>query len=164
MEKKVLEEINGIINEEIVNYNEIKMLYEEKRKILTQHRVDELLNIDLEISEKIKSIKKVAHKRRYITSKEGYKEMKLSDLIEKTKKLDKELYEKFSEQKTKLKELAQDIKVLEMTNRELTRHGLIIANKTINLIFNQSIVNAEEYDKRGKNKNNLEFSSIVENV
>ena len=160
-----LNELREILNEEIVNYSEIKMLFEEKKKILTYEGVDKLVNIDMEITEKINSIKKTAVKRDYLSSELGIKDFKISDLIEATRKNEKELCEQFQAQKEKLSELAEDILTLDKTNRELTKHGIKIANKTLQLIFDGINVKQGEYNSKGKSTDNgVIYSSISEDV
>ncbi len=164
MEKEILNELSKIINDEIVNYSEIKMLYEEKQKILVCHKIDALLNINIEINEKIKTLKRISNKRRYMTAKEGHPELTMSELIEKARKNDRELSEKFTEQKEQLNRLANEIRAIDDTNIELTKQGMMITSKMLNVIVDSGILGSAEYNKSGKNRQSMELSSIIENV
>lgn len=164
MDKTLLVEFNNIINDEIVSYNEIKVLYEKKKQILITHKVNELLNIDLEIKQKLKTIKQLSEKRKTMSYKLKDKDLNLTKLIELSCKSAPELCENFVCKKEQIQKLAKDIKVLEETNHELVKQGLSISTKIINTITAGAPTIPNNYDSAGKSKKNLELSLIEENI
>ena len=164
MEKQTLQVLSDIINEEITNYGHIRTLYEEKKDILIANKVDELLNIDLAINEKLQSIKRISTKRKYITNKSSVSSYAISTLMAKAKDVDTGLYQKFAEQKKALGELAKKIAVLEKTNIALVRQGMQINNKLLNNFFQLTTARPCEYNAKGQNNKIPDISSIVENA
>ena len=164
MDKTLLVEFNKIINDEIVNYSEMKMLYEEKKQILISHKINELLNIDLEIKQKLKSIKQLSDKRKFMSYKVHDKDLNISKLIELSRKSAPELCEDFVCKKEQIQNLVKDLKVLEETNHELVKQGLVISSKLINTITAGAPTIPNNYDSAGRSKKNLELSLIEENI
>lgn len=164
MDKKLLEEYNNLINEEIQQYTELRNFYELKKTALVAHNTDDLLNVDTEISEVLKVLQKLAKTRFTLNEQVDEKNVNLSYLIKVAHNVDKILADEFSKKQEILKKLAKEIKTLEETNLELTKQGLEISSKIIKKILQQATSIQNGYNSSGQNQTSYDFSLIEESV
>ena len=95
----------------------------------------------------------------------GIEIVKMTDLIELSKKECPELEESFEEQKVKLCKILDDIRDIERKNVELLKHNLIMSDKLLDIIISAAMPQTDNYNMHGKNsKGELSISSIVEDA
>ena len=148
------------VDEEILEYEKMEELYKLKQAILVQGKTDALWDVDAKIVDRMDSIKHAASQRKEAAKYVCHEECTISEAIEKAKASNDRIAENLQSQKTKLNLLTKSISLYEKTNLELLKHGLTIANKTIDMIVNIVSPQSSQYDNSGKNINNNKDTSI----
>lgn len=165
MDNLIFKEIENIIDREIDNYEKIEKLYLDKRDILVKGDILNLESIDSKIVDQYNRIKSISEVRKNLSEKLSDKDLNLSEIISLAKKEKYNNIEKFHLQQLKLQQLAKNIQIQERNNFQLIQKGLNIVNQTIKIILDNIQVNNSEYNHCGRSqKNNIEISSIVEEV
>ena len=94
------------------------------------------------------------------------RQIKISELAygsEKAKELCPKYSVKLTEQQEKLNSISSAISVLNLTNMELIKHGMILADKKLNIIIDACAPKGNSYSKSGKEEtSNLEMSTIIQ--
>ncbi len=154
------------INDEIALYKELESLYSKKQEILTTKNIDELTIVDSEILENFDSIRSLVINRNKIFSKISSLPFNMSFLIEEAKKNDAKQAERFAKQKDQVNSLIKSLTQLDLINMELTKFGIKVANKTMQIILNNVKVPTNEYNNQGKvvGQKKLQLSSVSEEV
>lgn len=159
-------DFKGIIDEEISAYEALGELYKVKQSVLINRQCDALWDIDAQIVQKAEFIKELANRRKQIGKYLGNEDITLSEIIEKTKDNNQELAKSFQTQKVKIGVLSKALKLQETTNMALIKHGLVMVEKTMDVIFGAISPQNKQYDKYGNNVKSDEnlISSIMEEV
>ncbi len=163
-EKFILIEKN--INQEITLYKELETLYSEKQGALIDKKVDELGEIDSKIMKTFDSIRSLIANRNKIFSTMYDSSFSLSMLIEESRNIDSDLSKRFEKQKEEINNLAKSLSELDFINLELTKFGMKLANKTMQIILSNVQISTNEYNNQGKviGQGQLELSSVNEEV
>lgn len=164
--KQYLDELEKYINDEIVLYRDLEALYKEKEEILVNRKVDELFVIDSKIVNKGKSLAPIVNKRKQVFDMAFGGETSMSRLISECEKEDSAQAKRFSEMKKEVNTLVESLKQLEYVNNELTKFGIKITNKTMQIILNNINIPTNDYNNQGKlsNQEIQNLSSISEEV
>lgn len=164
MNNSGLLQFHEAVDEEIKEYEEMEKLYRLKQAILISGKSDALWDIDAKIVDKVKKIKTLDSKRRETSRYLGSQELTMSEVIEKAKISNDAIAEKLQNQKSKLNILSNSISLYERTNMDLIKHGLNMAEKTMQFIISAVAPQPSQYNKTGKNVGGekIELSSIVE--
>lgn len=164
--KKNLILIEENINQEIAFYRELEALYQEKQEILVNKKIDELVEIDSKIMKTFASIRSLIINRNKIFLNISESSFSMSKLIEDSRIIDSVLSKKFEKQKEEVNELVKSLSQLDFINMELTKFGMKLANKTMQIILNNVKIPTNEYNNQGKviNQDKLELSSVSEEV
>lgn len=159
-----LTQLENLIDEEIEQYRTIEKLYVDKKEILMKADSENLLKVDSKILDVVQNINNIADKRKEVSEKMGILTPSISEIIGYLKAKDAQAAIRFEEKKNIVKELSQRITDLERANLELTQHGLLFTNKTLEAILKGAGMATQEYNDQGRNisNENLEMSSIVE--
>lgn len=155
------------INEEIALYKELEDLYKEKQDILVYKKADELMEVDSKIFNKFESIKPLIDNRNELFFEfSADSDMSISKVIEEAKKVDIEQSKRFEKLKTEINSLVKTITELDAINLELTKFGIKLTNKTMQIILNNVSIPTNEYNCQGKvnNQEKLHLSSVSEEV
>lgn len=154
------------INEEICLYKELESLYVEKQDVLVHRKVDELVEIDSKIINKFESIKPLIDSRNEIFSKFSDSDICMTEIIQEAKKIDLEQSKRFEEMKNEINSLVKTISDLDAINMQLTKFGIKLTNKTMQIILNNVKIPTSEYNSHGKvnNQEKLQLSSVSEEV
>lgn len=157
-------DFKGIIDEEIQAYEALGELYKVKQSALVSRQTDALWNIDAQIIQSSEFIKELSKKRKEVAKYLGNENITLSEVIEKAKISNDALVESFQIQKTKIGILSKALSLQEKTNLALIKHGLIMVEKTMDIIFGAISPQKQQYDKSGHNVKSEEnlISSIME--
>lgn len=164
MSNAMLEKFKETIDKEIIEYEAMEELYKLKQAILVQGRSDALWDVDAKIIDKIKTIKDINFERKEVAKYLGNENLTMSEAINKAKLSNDSIADKLINQKTKLNMLSNSISLHERTNMDLIKHGLTMAEKTMNIILGVLAPPPNQYDKSGKNVNIREsrIGSITE--
>ena len=155
-----------VIDEEIEAYESLGDLYEIKQSLLVQGKSDALWDLDAQIIERANGIRALTRKRKEIAKYLGNEELTMSEAIEKAKESNNALVESFQSQKTKLRILTKSLTLQENTNMTLIKHGLKMVGKTIDIIVEAVMPQAQagQYNSQGRNVGTDKslISSVVE--
>ena len=164
MSSSALLKFKQTVDMEIEQYEAMDELYKLKQAVLVQGKSDDLWDVDAKIIEKAKVIKEVTSKRKEAAKFLGSDEISISQVIDHAKKSNDEIAKNLESQKTKLNILAQSLTLREKTNLDLIKHGLVMAEKTFNIIVNVVTPKSSEYDQNGNNVKNdkIGVSSVIE--
>ena len=160
-----LKTIKNLIDEELELYFILNTQFEEKRKILISNSTDELLAIDEKILNTVDSIKSSVNHRQIVSSKLGIPSFNMSQIINVTKEIDKDLAEEFTSVQSRIQSLIKEIAYKERVIKELIRHGMTLVNKTLNMISNVTSI-AGDYNNHGQSIQSEigSISSVIEEV
>lgn len=167
MDEKFYRTVIQMLDDTITVYQELLDLYKEKKQALLTPKNNEILRVvDEKILAHINTVKNVNEKREEFCKENDIEPAKISTLIEFASKDNKEFEEILSEQKVKINEVAQEIALIEKTNVELIKHGLIMSDKLLDIIISAAMPQTDNYDMHGKNidTSELSISSIVEDA
>ena len=167
MDEKFYRTVIQMLDDTITVYQELLDLYKEKKQALLRPKNNEILRVvDEKILAHINTVKNVNEKREEFCKENDIDPAKISTLIEFASKDNKEFEEILSEQKVKINEVAQEIALIEKTNVELIKHGLIMSDKLLDIIISAAMPQTDNYDMHGKNidTSELSISSIVEDA
>lgn len=158
--------IEKTINEEVSLYKELENLYKEKQDVLVNKKADELVEVDSKIFNKFESLKPLIDTRNELFFKFSGSDMTMSKVIEEAKKVDIEQSKRFEKLKTEINSLVKTITQLDAINLELTKFGIKLTNKTMQIILNNVSISTNEYNSHGKvnNQEKLHLSSVSEEV
>lgn len=153
-----------VVDEEIQAYESLGELYKIKQSILVQGKSDELWDIDSQILKQAEDIKSLSQKRKDVGKYLGDENISLSEVIEKAKSSNDSLVGTFEVQKTKLKVLSKSLVLQEKTNMTLIKHGLLMVQKTLDIIADVVSPHSKQYDSKGKNTemDKSFISSVIE--
>lgn len=166
MDEFFFKQLDAIINEDISALEDMLELYKQKKSALIKGDKDSLVLIDEKILEAVEQIKDLNRQRDIIFVNCNEDERNLSIIIEKARACESPLADDLEAQKVKLNELSHQLSLLEHSNVELIKHGLIMSDKLLSIITSALMPQKDNYDKHGKNidTSNISISSIVENA
>lgn len=153
------------VEEEIKAYQDMEELYKIKQAVLVQGRREALCDVDSKILDKIEQLKILNNQRKNVSKYLGNEEMTMSEAIQKANAVNPQLAQRLQVQKTMLNALSGTLTIYEKTNLDLIKHGLLMANKTLNIIINALAPQANQYSNTGKNleqDRKVHLSTIVE--
>lgn len=155
-----------VIDEEIQAYELMGELYNIKQSLLVQGKSDALWDIDAQIIDRANKIREINKKRKEVAKYLGDENLTISEVIEKAKESGDSLSDTLQSQKTKLRILAKSLTLQEDTNMTLIKHGLKMVGKTIDIIVEAIMPQAQvgQYDKQGHNieTDKSLISSVIE--
>lgn len=144
-------EFKHVIDEEIKAYEDLGELYTVKQSVLINGKSDALWDIDAQILLKTDDIKLLNVKRKEAAKYLGDENLTMSEIIEKAKQANDSIAPKLEAQQGKLKILAKSLRLQEETHLTLIKHGLVMVNKTIDIIVGTVFPQTKQYNKMGKN-------------
>lgn len=149
----------NIMGEIVSAYETMEELYKIKQEALIEGKCEELGNVDGKILDNNELIKTLNNERVEVSNNTP-----ISNIIEMAKNQSNPLEKDFVEVQKKLNSLAKSIGLLETSNMELIKHGLTMADKTLNIIVNAFLPHTSEYNKLGKSveKQEIRISSVEE--
>lgn len=164
MEEKIFRKISNMLEETIEAYEELLNLYKEKKQALLKPDREMLRFVDEKILAHVNTIKGINKKREDYCIENDIAPAKINNLIEIASKEHPEFENIYQEQKVKINEVAKELALIEKTNVELIKHGLIMSDKLLDIIISAAQPQKDNYDMYGKNADTSEISisSIVE--
>lgn len=164
MKTEILE-LEKILNEEIEAYTRLEKYILKKRDSLISGDLEKLKNIDDEIEKFGHEAEEIETKRIKTGKKLGNENLTLKEIIERIEEEDKA--ENFSNLRTKLKTIIENINRQNKVNTQLIEHSLKIVEHSIVAIANILIPEATAYNNFGKiSKNQVKtgVSSVIHEV
>lgn len=165
MQNEIFKNLVNILDDEIKLYTEMRNLYTEKKEVLIKNNILELTKIDTKIIENYEKIKKIDILRLDAIKMIGEDINNMSSLIEAAEEKCPKFVLKLKEQQAKLNSLSSAISLLNLTNMELIKHGMVITDKKLNIIIEACAPKGTSYNVKGQeDDNNLEMSTIIKDV
>lgn len=165
MQEEIFKNLTNILDKEIELYTEMRVLYQKKREVLVKNDMAELSDVDTKIIENYETIKKTDSLRIDAIKMLGEDIPNMSGLIEKAKEVCPKYSMKLREQQEKLNNISSAISVLNLTNMELIKHGMILSDKKLNIIIDACAPKGNSYSKTGREEaGSLEMSTIIQDV
>ena len=154
------------IDQEIVLYRELESLYREKQQILTENRIGSLVEIDSRIIEAFDTVKSLIITRNKLFSSFSKSAFTMTEVIERAREVDSDLASELMKQKETANLLIKELSLLDSINLELTKFGMKLTNKTMQIILDNVAIPTNEYNYKGKvvGQEKLELSSVSEEI
>ena len=167
MDTKFYTDISGMIDDAIASYEDLLELYKQKKQLLLTRNVKNLSDLDNKIVEQVEIITKINNIRDNYCEKHGIATpARITELIDMAAKDNPEFSESYKRKKVKIREVADEIALLNRTNVELIKHGLIMSDRSLDIIISAAVPQTTNYNKQGKNieTSGMSISSIVEDA
>lgn len=164
MEQQFFEKISNMIEMVIPAYEELLSFYKEKKQALLKQDTNMLAFVDEKIVAQVKYITNLNKKRENFCKEHEIEPVKITELIELAQKEYPEFEKVYEEQKVKIRNIADELALVERANVELLKHSLTMSDKLLDIIISAAGSQKDSYDQHGKNieANKLTIGSIVE--
>ena len=150
MDKIEFRKLIKIIDEEIAAYEDLKVLFEEKRELLKHSKSGDLGEVDDRIITQNNVITKLNKIRQEMSIKHFNKDCSMSDYIDILGAGNEEYKEQLMLRKVKICKIFDEIALLNNQNVELLKHGIIITNKMLETIVDAFAPQGSNYNGAGK--------------
>lgn len=164
MEQQFFEKISNMIEMVIPAYEELLSFYKEKKQALLKRDTNMLAFVDEKIVAQVKYITNLNKKRENFCKEHEIEPVKITELIELAQKEYPEFEKVYEEQKVKIRNIADELALVERANVELLKHSLTMSDKLLDIIISAAGSQKDSYDQHGKNieANKITIGSIVE--
>lgn len=164
MEQQFFEKISNMIEMVIPAYEELLSFYKEKKQALLKQDTNMLAFVDEKIVAQVKYITNLNKKREDFCKENEIEPVKITELIELAQKEYPEYEKVYEEQKVKIRNIADELALVERANVELLKHSLTMSDKLLDIIISAAGSQKDSYDQHGKNieANKITIGSIVE--
>ncbi len=164
MDKQFFRNISSMIEDAITAYEELLNLYKEKKQALLKRDTTMLSFVDEKIVAQAKYLTTMNKKREDYCKENDIAPVKITELIELAQQEEPEFTEIYEKQKVKIREVADELVLIEKTNVELIKHSLTMSDKLLDIIISAAVPQKDNYDQHGKNidTTDLSIGSIVE--
>ena len=151
MDKKTLfKNLIKILDKELKAYENLVILFEEKKEILKKSKSDELGVVDNKILATNAEIVKLNDSRKNTSEQLLGKDGCMSDFIELSKSEAPEYTEALETRKVKICNNIDKLMLLNNQNVELMKHGIVITNKMLETIVDAFAPQGSNYNGAGK--------------
>lgn len=164
MDKQFFRNISSMIEDAITGYEELLNLYKEKKQALLKRDTAMLSFVDEKIVAQARHLTTTNKKREDYCKENDIAPVKITELIELAQKEEPDFTEIYEKQKVKIREVADELALIEKTNVELIKHSLTMSDKLLDIIISAAVPQKDNYDQHGKNidTTDLSIGSIVE--
>lgn len=164
MDKQFFINISKMIDDAIIAYEELLGLYKEKKQAILKQDTNMLAFVDEKIVAQAKYLTNMNSRREEYCQENEIEPVRITELIELAQKEYPEMEEIFEKQKVKLREVRDELALLDKTNVELIKHSLTMSDKLLDIIISAATPQKDNYDRHGKNVDTdaLSIGSIVE--
>ena len=155
-------EIEKMLEDEIDLITEMEKRLSRKRELLVMGEIDLLAENDEKIADCENFLEKLMNKRTEYGKKLGYEKPTLTEIINKTMLIDKELAHRLISKKLRINNTIEKINKTNSINDELIKHGISLVQSSIRLIaktVNPEVTTYNNHGKTNSRRNNV--SSIV---
>ena len=137
--------LKDVMNKEKVLFNRLLTLFSAKKNILIKNDIENLVLVDKKIMATMEDIKNCPQRENFKTLIEKYPE----------NKAELQIYQE------EFQQLHKQITLLNQTNMELIKHGIVLANKQLETIVHICTPKTNSYNKYGTMQTTT-MSSIVQ--
>lgn len=165
MDKIEFKKLIKAIDEEIAAYEELKVLFEEKKEILKKSKTGDLGEVDNRIVAQTNLINKLNAARQKMSLEHFNKDCTMSDYIELIGASDESRKEALMLRKVKICNIFDELALLNNQNVELLKHGIIITNKMLETIVDAFAPQGSNYNGAGKtDTHDLDMWTVNEEI
>ncbi|MBQ3312114.1 flagellar export chaperone FlgN [bacterium] len=167
MDTSFYKKLSGMIDDAVSSYETLRDLYKQKKELILKRDMKSLSDVDNKILDQVEIINKVNNIRDDFCLQNGIEiPVQITVLMDMVAKENPELLNDYKNQKVKIRKVADEIMLLNKTNVELIKHGLIVSDKILDIIVSAAVPQSVSYNKQGKNieSNGMGISSIVEDA
>ena len=150
MDKIEFKKLLNTIDKEIKAYEELKVLFEEKKEILKKAKSDDLIDVDNRIIAQNNLIVKLNDERKNLSIEHFNKDCRMSDYIEVIGTQNEDWKEQLLLRKVKICKIFDELALLNNQNMELLKHGMTIAGKMLDTIVDAFAPQGSNYNEAGK--------------
>lgn len=150
MDKIEFKKLLNTIDKEIKAYEELKVLFEEKKEILKKAKSDDLIEVDNRIIAQNNLIVKLNDERKNLSIEHFNKDCRMSDYIEVIGTQNEDWKEQLLLRKVKICKIFDELALLNNQNMELLKHGMTIAGKMLDTIVDAFAPQGSNYNEAGK--------------
>ena len=165
MDKIEFKKIIKTIDDEILAYEGLKNLFEEKKEILKKSKSGDLVEVDNKIIAQNNLIVKQNDVRKKLTMEYLGKDCSMSDYIELLGAENDTYKEALLLRKVKICNIFDDLALLNNQNVELLKHGMTITNKMLETIVDAFAPQGSNYNESGKtDTHDLDMWTVNEEI
>ena len=165
MYKETFKNLIKILDKEIVAYEELKNLFEEKKELLIKAKSDDLGVLDNKILSINDSIVKLNDARKKVSLELLGKDGCMSDFISFAEVHNPEFKEPLMLRKVKICNNLEGLALLNNQNVELIKHGIVMTNKMLETIIDVFAPQGSIYNGAGKtDTHGLDMWTINEEI
>lgn len=150
MDKIEFKKLLTTIDNEIKAYEELKILFEEKKELLKKSRSGDLIEVDNKIIAQNELIVKLNDVRQNMSLEHFNKNCSMSDYISFLGDENEAYKEELMLRKVKICNILDDLVLLNNQNVELLKHGITITNKMLDTIVDAFAPQGSNYNEAGK--------------
>lgn len=165
MDKIEFKKLITAIDDEISAYEELKVLFEEKKELLKKSKSGDLIEVDNKIIAQNELIVKLNEVRQKISMEHFNKDCSMSDYIELLGEENESFKEQLMLRKVKICNILDELVLLNNQNVELLKHGITITNKMLDTIVDAFAPQGSNYDGTGKtDTHDLDMWTVNEEI
>lgn len=150
MDKIEFKKLLKTIDDEILAYEELKPLFEEKKELLKKSKSGDLVEVDNKIIAQNERIVKLNKVRQNVSMEYLNKDCSMSDYIELLGVENDDYKEQLMLRKVKICNILEELALLNNQNMELLKHGITITNKMLDTIVDAFAPQGSNYNETGK--------------
>jgi len=165
MDKIEFKKLIAAIDKEISAYEELKILFEEKKELLKKAKSGDLVEVDNRIIAQNELIVKLNKARQKMSLEKFNKDCSMSDYIEIIGEENDDFKEQLMLRKVKICNILDDLVLLNNQNMELLKHGITITNKMLDTIVDAFAPQGSNYNGAGKtDTHDLDMWTVNEEI
>ena len=150
MDKIEFKKLLKILDEIISAYEELKILFEEKKELLKNSKSGDLIEVDNKILAQNEVIVKLNDSRKNMSMEHFNKDCRMSDYIDILGKNNEDFKEQLMLRKVKICKISDELVLLNNQNMELLKHGMTITGKMLDTIVDAFAPQGSNYNETGK--------------
>ena len=163
--KQYLDKIEEIVDREILAYQELESMVDEKTNLIRKNNLDGLENIDIKIIEHTTSLANLIRARQNQCIYVERIDLTFAEIVDRASKVDELQAKRLDEKRLHLAEIAVRIRKQNNINAKLIQNTLLLMNRTVDFILKLLAPELDLYNQQGRmNKlnDNYKISSIEE--
>ena len=153
------------IDKEISAYENLKMLFEEKKELLKKSKSGDLNEVDNRIIAQNNAIVKLNKARQKLAIEIIGKDCPVSEMIDTLGDNQEDFKNELMQRKVKICKISDELTLLNNQNVELLKHGIIITNKMLETIVDAFAPQGSNYNGAGKtDTHDLDMWTVNEEI
>ena len=165
MDKIEFNKLIKTIDKQISAYEDLKILFEEKKEILKKAKSGDLIEVDNKIIAQNNLIVKLNKERKNFSEEHFNKDCSMSDYIDILGAENEQYDEQLMLRKVKICKLSDELVLLNNQNVELLKHGMTITGKMLDTIVDAFAPQGSNYNGTGKtDTHDLDMWTVNEEI